>query len=170
MDAIGGLQRKLSAEELTLLHCGIWENSWVSWTARRSNQSILKEISPEYSLKVQMLSWSSSTLATWCEELTDLKRPWCWERLKEGGEGDNRGWDGWMASPTQRAWVWVNSGSSWWTERPGMSMVAKSQTRLSEWTELNWSELNWTFLENSLITHIQDIENVNIYLLGEHKF
>ena len=51
-----------------------------------------------------------------------------------------------------------------------MPMVAKSQTRLSEWTELNWSELNWTFLENSLITHIQDIENVNIYLLGEHKF
>ena len=56
-------------------------------------------------------SWNSSTLATWCEELTHLKRLWCWERLKVGGEGDDRGWDGWMASPTQWTWVWVNSRS-----------------------------------------------------------
>ena len=56
-----------------------------------------------------------NTLATWCEELTHLKRPWCWERLKAGWEGDNRGWDGWVASPTQRTWVWVNSRSWWWT-------------------------------------------------------
>ena len=58
-------------------------------------------------------SWSSNTLATWCKELTHRKRPWCWKRLKAGGEGDDRGWDGWMASPTQWTWVWVNSGS-WW--------------------------------------------------------
>ena len=64
--------------------------------------------------------WSSSTLATWCEELTHWKSPWCWERLKAGGEGDNRGWDGWMASPTQWTWVRVNSGSLWWTGRPGV--------------------------------------------------
>ena len=70
----------------------------VSWTARRSNQYILKEISPKYSLEVLMLKQSSSTLATWCEELTHWKRPWCWEWLKAGGEGDDRGWDGWMAS------------------------------------------------------------------------
>ena len=57
--------------------------------------------------------WNSNSLATWCKELIHLKRPWCWERLKAGGEGDNRGWDGWMASPTQRTWVWVNS-RSWW--------------------------------------------------------
>ena len=82
----------------------------VPWTARRSNQSILKEISPEYSWKDWSWSWNSNTLATWCEELTHLKRPWCWERLKVEGEGDDRGWDGWMASPTQRIWVWVNSG------------------------------------------------------------
>ena len=56
-------------------------------------------------------SSKTDTLATWCEELTHLKRPWCWERLKAGGEGDDRGWDGWMASPTQWTWVWVNSGS-----------------------------------------------------------
>ena len=64
-------------------------------------------------------SINSNTLATWCEELTHLKRPWCWERLK-AGEGDNRGWDGWMASPTQWTWVWVDSGSWWWTRRPGV--------------------------------------------------
>ena len=65
-------------------------------------------------------NWNFSTLATWWEELTYLKRPWCWERLKAGGEGDDRGWDGWMASLTQWTWVWVNSGSWWWTGRPGV--------------------------------------------------
>ena len=82
----------------------------VPWTARRSNQSILKQISPEYSWKDWCWSWNSNTLVTWYEELTHLKRPWCWEKLKVGGEGDNRGWDGWMASLTQWTWVWVNSG------------------------------------------------------------
>ena len=83
----------------------------VSWTTRRSNQSILEEINPECSLeRLSGWSWNSNTLATWCEELTHLKRPWCWERLRAGGEGSNRGWDGWMASPTQWPWVWANSG------------------------------------------------------------
>ena len=85
----------------------------VPWTARRSNQSILKEISPGCSFEGMMLSWSSSTLATSCEKLTHWKRPWCWEVLGAGGEGDDRVWDGWMASPTWWTWVWVNSGS-WW--------------------------------------------------------
>ena len=86
-------------------------------------------------------SWNSNTLATWCEDLT-RKRPWCWERLKAGLEGDDRGWDGRMASLTRWTWVWVNSGSWWWTERPGWRAavhgVAKSWTQLSDWTELNW--------------------------------
>ena len=66
------------------------------------------------------------------------KRPWCWERLRAGGEGDNRGWDGWMASPTQWTWLWVNFRSWWWTGKPGVlqSMGSKSQTQLSDWTEL----------------------------------
>ena len=72
----------------------------VPWTARRSNQSILKEISSGW-----CWSWSSNTLAAWCEELTPWKRPWCWKRLKAGGEGDDRECDGWMASPTR--WTWV---------------------------------------------------------------
>ena len=84
----------------------------VLWTTGRSNQWILSEISPEYSLEGLMLSWNSNTLATWCEELTHLKRPWCWERLKAGGKGDDRGWDGWMASSAQWTWVWANSGKN----------------------------------------------------------
>ena len=63
---------------------------------------------------------NSNTLATWCEELTHLKRPWCWERLKAGGEGDNREWDGWMASLIQWTWVRAYYGSWWWTGKPGM--------------------------------------------------
>ena len=109
----------------------------VPWTERTSNQFILKESSPEYSLEVLMLSWSSNTLAIWCEELTHLKRPWCWERLKAGGEGDDREWDGWMASPTGWTWVWASSGSWWWTGRPGVLQSMGSQRVGYDWvTEL----------------------------------
>ena len=74
----------------------------------------------------------------WVEESTHLKRPWCWERLKEGGEGDDRGWDGWMASLTQRTWVWVDSRSWWWTGRPGVLQFMGSQRVGHDWaTELN---------------------------------
>ena len=90
-------------------------------------------------------SWNSNTLATWCEDLTHLKRPWCWERLRAGGEGDDRGWDGWMASPTWWTWVWVNSGSWWWTGRPGVLQSMGSQRVGHDWAnELNWrSGKNW---------------------------
>ena len=85
-------------------------------------------------------SWNSNTLATSCEELTHLKRPWCWERLRAGGEGDDRGWDGWMASLTRWKWVWVNSGSWWWTGRPGVLQF----TGLQKVGHDSASELNWT--------------------------
>ena len=105
----------------------------VPWTVRRSNQSILKEISPEYSLEGLMLKLKLQYLATWCEGLTQG-----WESLKAGGEGDNRGWDGWMAWPTQWTWVWVNSGSWWWTERPGVLQSMGLQRVGHDWvTELN---------------------------------
>ena len=109
----------------------------VPWTARRSSQSILKEISLlNIHWKDWCWSWNFNPLATWCEELTHWKRPWCWERLKAGGERDDRGWDGWMASPTPRTWVWVSSGSWWWTgRRAAVHRVAKSRTRLSDWTD-----------------------------------
>ena len=74
---------------------------------------------------------------TWCEELTHWKRTWCWERLKAGGEGDGRGWDGWRASPTQWTWVWANSRSWWWTGRPGVLQSRGSQrVRHNDWTVL----------------------------------
>ena len=110
----------------------------VPWTARWSNQSILKEISPEYSLEGLMLKLKLQYLATSCEELTHWKRSWCWERLGAGGEGDDRGWDGWMASPTQWIWVWGSSGSWWWTGKPGVLRSMGSQRLRHDWaTELN---------------------------------
>ena len=90
-----------------------WRLLRVPCTARRSNQSILKEIRPEYSLAGLMLKWNSNTLATWCRELTHLKRPWCWEGLKAGGEGDDRGWDGWMASSTHKLRELVMDREAW---------------------------------------------------------
>ena len=74
-------------------------------------------------------------------ELTHLKRPWCWEGLGAGGEGDDRGWDGWMASLTWWMWVWVNSGRWWWTGMPGMLQFMGSQRVGHDWV----TELNWTF-------------------------
>ena len=77
----------------------------------------------------------------WCRELTHWKRPWCWERLKAGGEGDDRGWGGWMASPTRWTWVWAHFGSWWWTGKPGMLQSMGSKSVRHDWgTELNWSE------------------------------
>ena len=84
-------------------------------------------------------SWSSNTLATWCEELTHWKRPWCRERLRAGGEGADRGWEDWMALPTRWTWVWVSSGSWWWTGKPGILQSRGSQRVGHGWvTELNW--------------------------------
>ena len=82
------------------------------WTIRRSNQSILNEIKPLIVIRGtgECWSWSSNTLATWCEELTHLKRSCCWERLRAKGEGSGRGWDGQTASSTQWIWIWINSG------------------------------------------------------------
>ena len=144
------IKRRLSTAELMLLNCGVGEDSWESLgLARRSNQSILKEISPGCSLEGLMLKRNSNTLATWCEELTHLKRLWCWETLKAGGcweglgaggEAEDRGWEGWMASLTQWTWVWVDSGSWWWTGRPGVLWFMGCKE--SDMTErLNWTEL-----------------------------
>ena len=85
--------------------------------------------------------WNCNTLATWCEELTPWKKPSCWERLKAGGEGDDREWDGWMASPIWWTWVWASFGSWWWTGRPGVLQSMESQRVGHNWTtELNWIE------------------------------
>ena len=127
--------------------------SWCFWTVvlEKTLESPLdcKEIQPVHPKGDQ--SWvfigktdveaerNSNTLAPWCEGLTYLKRPWCWERLRAGEEGDNRGWDGWMASLTRWTWVWVDSGSWWWTGRPGVLRFMGSQRVGHGWaTELNW--------------------------------
>ena len=125
-----------------LLNCGVGEDSWESLglqgdpTSPSWGKSVLN-----IHWKDWCWSWNSNTLATWCEELTHLKRPWCWERLRAGEEGDNRGWDGWMASPTQWTWVWVNSGSWYWTGRPGVLQSMGLQKVGHDWaTELKWAE------------------------------
>ena len=140
-------------------HAWVWEldykeswvpKNWCFWTVvlEKTLKSPLdcKEIQPVYLKSVLNIhwkdwcwSWNSNTLTTWWEELTHWNRPWCWERLKAGGEGDDRGWDGWMAWPTWWTWVWISSQSWWWTGRPGMlqSMRSQSWTWMSYWTELN---------------------------------
>ena len=134
-------------------HVWMWEldykESWVTknwcfWTVvlEKTLESPLdcKEIQPVYPEgnqswifieRTDSLSWNSNILATWCKELTHLKSPWCWDWLKVGGEGDDRGWDGWMASLTQWTWVWVGSGSCWWA---GKSMEVLQSMELQRIT------------------------------------
>ena len=114
----------------------------VPWTARRPNQSILKEISPEYSLEGLMLKLKLQYFGHLIGRTDSFEKTWFWERLKAGGEGNNRGWNGWKASPTWRTWVWASSGSWWWRENDAdgdaaVHGVTKSLTRLHNWTELS---------------------------------
>ena len=92
----------------------------VPWTARRSNQSIPRKSVLNIHWNDWWWSWNCNTLATWFEELSPWKRRWCWERLKTGGKDNDRGWDGWMASPTWWTWDWISSGSWWRTGKPGV--------------------------------------------------
>ena len=123
------------------LNCGIGEDSWESLglqgdpTSPSWRRSVLC-----FHCKDWCWSWNSNTLITLYEELPHLKRPWCWERLKVGGEGDNWGWDGWMASLTQWTWVWASSWSWWWTGKPGVLHSMGSQKVGHNWaTRLNWT-------------------------------
>ena len=136
----------------------------VPWTAKRSNQSILKEIF----LNIHWKNWceAEAPILWQPEDLTHWKRPWCWERLRAGGKGNDRGWDGWMASPTQWTWVWVNSGSWWWTGRPGMLQSMGSWRVRHDWaTELNWSPCpewyihynRWAYSDTSLVSRVHSL-------------
>ena len=117
-----------------------WRLLRVPWTARRTNQFILKEISPEYSLEGLMLKLKLQYFGRLMWRADLFEKPLMLERLKAGGEGDNRGWDGWMASLTQWTWVWVDSGSWWRTGRSGVLRFMGSQRVRHDWvTELNWT-------------------------------
>ena len=95
-----------------------------------------------------------STLVTSCKELTHWKRLSCWEGLGAGGEGDDRGWDGWMASLTRWTWVWVNSGSWWWTGRAGVLRFMGSQRVGHNWvTDPIWSEYSIVYMYHSFLIH-----------------
>ena len=140
-------------------HVWIWElvykeswalKNWCFWTVvlEKTLESPLdcKEIKPVHPKGNRSwifivrtdADWSSNTLATWYKELNHQRRPWCWERLKAGGEGDDRGWDSWKTSPTQWTWVWASSRSWWWTGKPGMLQSMGSQIVRHNWaTELN---------------------------------
>ena len=113
----------------------------VPWPARRSNQSILKEISPGISLEGMMLKLKLQYFGHLMQRVDSLEKTLMLERLKAGEEGDNRRWDDWMASLTPCTWVWVSSGSWWWTGRPGVLRFMGSQRVGHDWTtELNWTE------------------------------
>ena len=119
-----------------------WRLLRVPWTARRSNYSILKEISPEYSLEGLMLKLKLQDFGNLMRRTGSFENILMLKRLKAGGERDNREWDGWMASPTQWTWVWVNSRSWWWTRRPGVLQFMGLQRLRQDWvTELNWTTL-----------------------------
>ena len=113
----------------------------VPWTARKSNQSILEEISPECSLEGLMLKLKLQYFGHLMWRTDSFEKTLMLERLKVGGEGDDRGWDAWMASPTRWTWVWVGSGSWWWTGRPGVLQSMGLQRVGHDWaTELNWTD------------------------------
>ena len=130
----------------------------VPWTARGSNQSILKEISPEYSLEGLMLKLKLQYFGHLMRR-TNWKRPWCCERLTTGGEGDDRGWDGWMASPTRWAWVWASSESWWW--KGSLMCCSPWGHRVGH----NWAtEVNWkTAKMPALKTPVLHIEEAQVY-------
>ena len=119
----------------------------IPWTGRRSNQSILKEVSPEYLL--EGLKLKLQYFGHLMQRTDSFEKTLCRERLKAAGERDDRVWDGWKASPTQWTWVWVDSGSWWWTGRPGVLQSLGSQRVGHDWaTELNWTSVSYGQLLN----------------------
>ena len=156
----------LSGEELMLLNCGVGEDSWESLGLLRDPTSLsLRRSFMDVHWQDWFWSWNSNSLATWCEQLTHLKRSWSWERLRAGEEGDDRGWDGLMTSPTRWTWIWVISGDWWWAGGLGVLRFMGSQRVRHDWV----NELNWTnryVFSNLLIFSVLFI--AYIYLIIKH--
>ena len=143
LDVRVGLWRRLSAKELMLLNCGVGEDSCES-LGRTDAKAETPVLWPPHAK-----SWLIGK---------DWSLTWCWEGLGAGGEGDDRGWDGWIASPTRWTWVWVNSGSWWWTGRPGVLRFMGSQRVGHHWvTGLNWTEVTWSCNKQRLSLNISNI-------------
>ena len=119
----------------------------VPWTVRRSNQSFLKEISPEYSLEGLILKLKLQYFGHLMRSTDSFEKILMLGKIEGGRKGDDRRWDGWMASPTQWTWVWVSFGSWWWTGRPGVLQSMRSQRAGHDWaTELSWTEVKRRWL------------------------
>ena len=134
--------KKAEHQRIDALELWCWRRLLkVPWNARRSNQSILKEISPEYLLEGLMLKLKLQYFGHQMRTDSFEKTRW-WDRLKARGEGDDRGWDGWMASPTQWTWVWASSRSWWWTGKPGVLQSMRSQRVKHNWVNCDvWEDL-----------------------------
>ena len=123
-----------------LLNCGIREGPCESLEMQRDQTSqSYRKSTLNIHWKDWCWSWSSNTLATWCEKLTHWKRSWHWARLRAGGEGDDRGLDGWMASSTRGTWVWASSRSWWWTKKPAvLQSMGLQRVEYDRATEVNF--------------------------------
>ena len=138
----------------------------VPWTAGRSNQSILKEISPACSLEGLILKLKLQYFGHLIQRVDSLEKTLMLGKV-EGGRRDDRGWDGWMASLTRWTWVWVNSGSWWWTGKPGVLQFMGHRVRHDWTTELSWTELNWRIKKlNLLCTATKDLQMHWVLLLN----
>ena len=137
--------KKAECQRIDVFELWCWKRLLrVPWTARRSNQSILKEISPEYSLEGLMLKLKLQYFDHLMQRTDSFKNTLMLGKIEAGREGDDRGLDCWMASLTQWTWVWVNSRSWWWTGRRGVLQSMGLQRVGHNW--LNWTELNWKYM------------------------
>ena len=166
MDVRVGMWRKLNTKELMLLNCGVGEDSWESLGLQRDLTSpflrrpVLGFLLRNYTKAESPVLWPPHS-KSW----PIGKKLWCWEGLGARGEGEDRGWDGWIASLTRCTWIWVNSGSWWWTGRPSVLQFMRSQRVGHDWTELNEAEVD-VFLEfPCLFYHPTDLAIWSLILL-----
>ena len=144
----------------------VLEYSWESLGLQDQTSQHYRKSTLNIHWKDWCWNWSSDTLATWCEETIQWKRPWCWERLKMGGEGNNRGWDGWMASPTRWTWGWVGSGSWWWTGKPGVLQYMELERVRHDLGTEQWTTTSHFYTVQNAQLLIKSLEGKSSYLFN----